>query len=99
MEPGGFALLAGDAAVDSCSTSLACLFSNWTRFLQNNCACFGLIAAQLWHHPPTMPLYVEGKVMKTIFPQNSVYVLRTTTTCHMVSFIDFYLHFVANFQT
>ena len=25
--------------------------------------------------------------------------LRTTTTRHMVSFIDFYRHFLANFQT
>ena len=34
--------------------------------------------------------------MKTIFPQDFVYVLRTTTR-HMVSFIDFYFHFLANF--
>ena len=37
---------------------------------------------------------------KTTFPEpNFVYVLRTTTTHHMVSFIDFYFHFLANFQT
>ena len=35
--------------------------------------------------------------MKTPFPQNYVYVLRTTKTLHMVSFIDFYFHFPANF--
>ena len=44
-------------------------------------------------------VYYEGKVMKTNFPQNYVYALRTTKTCHMVSFIDFYFHFSANFQT
>ena len=48
--------------------------------------------------PPTLPLYYEGKMMKTIFPQNYVYVLRTTTTRYMVSSIDFYFHFLANFQ-
>ena len=53
----------------------------------------------LWRQPPTLSLYYEGKMMKTIFPQNYVYVLRTATTHHMVSFIDFYCHFLANFQT
>ena len=36
----------------------------------------------------TLPLYYEGKVKKTIFPKNFVYVLRTTTSRHMVSFIE-----------
>ena len=36
--------------------------------------------------------------MKTIFPQNYLYVLRTTTTRHMVSFIDFHFHFLAEFS-
>ena len=49
--------------------------------------------------PPNLPLYYEGKVMKTIFPQNYVYVLKTTTIRHMVSFIDFYFNFLHNFQT
>ena len=31
-------------------------------------------------------------------PQNFVYVLRTITTRHMVSFIDFYFHFLTNIQ-
>ena len=47
----------------------------------------------------SLPLYYEGKKMKTTFPKNYVYVLRTTKTLHMVSFIDFYFHFPANFQT
>ena len=33
------------------------------------------------------------------FSRNFVCILRTTTTHHMVSFIDFYFHFLANFQT
>ena len=31
------------------------------------------------------------------FSRNFVCILRTTTTRHMVSFIDFYFHFLANF--
>ena len=38
--------------------------------------------------PPILALYYEGKV-KTIFPKNFMYVLRTTTILHMVSFISF----------
>ena len=33
------------------------------------------------------------------FSRNFVCVLRTTATRHMASFIDFYFHFVASFQT
>ena len=69
-------------------------------FRVKNCACFGSIGTRLWDQPPTLPLYYdEGKMMKTIFPQNYLYVLRTTTTHHMVSLINFYFHFLANFQT
>ena len=41
----------------------------------------------------------EWKMVKTIISQNYVYVLRTTTTRLMVSFIDFYFHFLANFAS
>ena len=33
------------------------------------------------------------------FSRNFVCILRTTTIRHMVSFVDFYFHFLANFQT
>ena len=33
------------------------------------------------------------------FSPNFVYILGTITTHHMVSFIDFHFHFLANFQT
>ena len=39
----------------------------------------------MWRQPLTLPLYYERKTMKTIFPQNYVYVLRTATTRHMIS--------------
>ena len=41
-------------------------------------------------------LYYEGR-WKGPFSRNFVYVLRTTTAHHKVSFIDFYFHFLANF--
>ena len=68
-------------------------------FREKNRACFESIGARVCSQSPTLPLYYEGKMMKTIFLQNYVFVLRTTTTRHMVSFIDFYFHFLANFQT
>ena len=102
-EPGGFALLAGDASVNSwfreiCSTSLACLFNEWIPFSRKKKPCLS-IGVRVRLQPPTLPLYYEGKVKKTIFPQDFVYILRTQRTRHMVSFIDFYFHFLANFQT
>ena len=39
---------------------------------------------------------IKGALL--FFPK-LVYSLRTTTTRHMVSFIDFYFHFLANFHT
>ena len=41
----------------------------------------------------------EGTFSLDYFSRNFVYILRTTTTRHMVRFIDFYFHFLANFQT
>ena len=56
---------------------------------KKNRACFGSIGARICRQPPTLQHYSEGKVKKTIFPQSYVYVLMTTTTRHVVSFIDF----------
>ena len=53
---------------------------------------------------PTLPFasYLSSllwrKGEEDFFPQKYVYVLRTTTTPHMVSFINFYFHFLANFS-
>ena len=68
-------------------------------FREKDRAFFGSIGARVRFQSPTLPLYYEGKAMKTTFPKNYVYVLRTTTTRHMVSFIEFYFHFLADFQT
>ena len=68
-------------------------------FREKKRVCFGSIGVRVRLLSPTLPLYYEGKVKKTIFRQDFVYVLRTTRTRHMASFIDFYFHFLANFQT
>ena len=103
MKPGGFALLVGDASVDSWFRGIH-VPRGWRVYLatgfdfrEKSRACFGSIGTRLWLQSPTLPLYYEGKVKKTIFPQNFVYVLRTTTTRHMVSFIDCYFHFLGKF--
>ena len=58
-------------------------------FGEKNRAFFGSIGARVCCQSPTLPLYYEGKVMKTTFPKNYVYVLRSTKTRHIVSFNDF----------
>ena len=98
-------LLDGDVSVDSWFRKIYVprawhvYLATGFDFREKNRVCFGSIEARLWRQPPTLPLYYEGKVTKTIFPKNYVYVLRTTRTRHMVSFMDFYFHFLANFQT
>ena len=105
-------MLAGDTSVDSGFREIL-VRQAWRVYLatgldfrEKNRASFESIGTRLWLQLPTLPLYYEGKMMKTPFPQNYVYVLRyskpvlrTTTTPHMVSFIDFCFHFLANFQT
>ena len=73
-------LLAGDASVDSWFREIYVLRA-WRVYLatgfdlrEKNRVCFGSIGVL----SPTLPLYCEGKVKKTIFPQDFVYVLRTT---------------------
>ena len=68
-------------------------------FRVKNRVFWGSIGARVRCESPTLPLYYEEKVMKTTFPKIYVCVLRTTKTRHMVSFIDFYFHFPANFLT
>ena len=98
-------MLAGDASVESGFREIhvprawRVYLATGFDFREKNRVLFGSIGARLWLQSPTLPLYYEGKAMKTTFPKNYVYVLRTTKTLHMVSFIDFYFHFPANFQT
>ena len=96
---------AGDASVDSWFREIHAprawrvYLATGFDFREKNPCFFGSIGARVCCQSPTLPLYYEGKVMKTSFPKNYVYVLRTTKTRHMVSFVDFYFHFKANFQT
>ena len=105
MEPAGLTLLAGDASVDSWLRGIHvprawCVYlATGSDFREKNRACFGSIGAWIRVPSPTLSLYYEGRVKMTIFSRNFMYVLRTTTARHMVSFIDFCLHFLANFQT
>ena len=105
MEHGGFALLAGDASVDSWFREIhvprawRVYLATGFDFREKNRVFWGSIGSRVCFESPTLPLYYEGKVMKTTFPKNCVYVLTTTKTRHMVSFIDFNFHFPANFQT
>ena len=98
-------MLAGDASGDSWFREIhvpqawRVYLATGLDFREQNRASFESIGTRLWLQSSTLPFYYEGKMMKTAFPQNYVYVLRTTTTRHMVSFIDFYFHFLANFQT
>ena len=98
-------MLAGVASVDSWFREIhvppawRVYLATGLDFHEKNRASFESIGTRLWLQLPTLPLYYEGKMMKPPFPQNYVYVLRTTTTLHMVSFIDFCFHFLANFQT
>ena len=98
-------LLAGDASVDSWFREIyvpgawRVYLATGFKFCKKNHAGFGSIGAPICVPSPTLSLYYEGGVKGTIFPQNFVDVLRTTTAHHMVSFIDFYFHFLPNFQT
>ena len=104
--PRGLALLAGDASVDSWFREIY-VPQAWRVYLatgldfreKKKSYLFWVDRSPSLPSAPTLPLYYEGEMMETLFPQNYVYVLRTTTTRHMVSFIDFYFHFLADFQT
>ena len=46
-------------------------------FRETNRVCFGSVGVRVCFQSPTLPLYYEGKVKKTIFPQTFVYVIIT----------------------
>ena len=81
MGPGGLALLAGDASVDSWFREVhvpqawRVYLATGLDFREKNRASFESIGTRLWLQSPTLPLYYEGKMMKTLFSQNYVYVL------------------------
>ena len=74
----------------------ACLFSNRIQFSRKKlCLCWVDRCPNLvWASYLATLLWRKGD--EDYFSQNYVYVLRTTRTRHMVSFIDFYFHFLGN---
>ena len=68
-------------------------------FREKNRACFGSIGVHKLASVSYLVTILWRKVNGDHFPRNFVYVLKTTTAHHMVSLIDFYFHFLANFQT
>ena len=79
---------------NSCSTSLACLFSDWIRFSRKKIVLF-LGRSEPEFAVSLLPCHftMKERWWRLLFPKNYVYVLRTTKTRH-----DFYFHFPANFQ-
>ena len=88
-------MLSGDSQIAQERVYLA----TGPNFREKNRADFGSIGSRICVPSPALSLCYEGRVNETIFSRNFVYVLRTTTAHHMVSFNDFYVHFLANFQT
>ena len=76
-EPGGSALLARDASVDSWFREIYVLrawrvhLATGFDFREKNRVCLGSIRVRVCLLSPTLPLYYEGKVMKTIFPKTT----------------------------
>ena len=65
------------------------------RFI--GCTVNGFLSWGLQRSGPTDPPihYVKKDQEGAYFSRNFVCILKTTTTFHMVSFIDFYFHFLA----
>ena len=68
-------------------------------FREKNGAGLGSIGAATLPSASYLVTILCRKDEADYFSQNFVSILRTTTTRHVVSFIDFYFHFLANFQT
>ena len=77
---------------------VACLFNDWTRLSRKNLCLFWVDRRTSLLSVSYLATLLWRKDDEDYFPQNYVYVLRTATTRHVVSFIDFYFHFLANFQ-
>ena len=72
----------------------------WSMRRQNASMLAGDASMDSWFreiHVPRAWRLKKGE--GNYFSRNFTYVLRTTTASHMVSFIDFYFHFLANFLT
>ena len=104
MEPTGCALLAGDASVVSGFREIHVPWvwhvysASGFDFREKNRAVLGLIRAAMLSSASYLAIILCRKDEADYFSRNFVCLLRTTTTRYMVSFIDFYFHFLANFQ-
>ena len=105
MEPAGFVLLAEDASVVSGFREIhvqrAWRFYSATGFdfrEKKNRASLGSIGAATLPSASYLATILCRKDKANYFSRHFVCILRTTTR-HMVSFIDFYFHFLENFQT
>ena len=67
-------------------------------FREKKRGCFQSIGVPTLASVSYLVIILRRKVNGDHFPRNFVYVLKTTAH-HMVSFIDFYFHFLKNFQT
>ena len=68
-------------------------------FAKKNSAGLGSIGAATLLSVSYLATMLCRRDEANYFSRNFVCILRTTTTRHMVGFIDFYFHFLANFQT
>ena len=97
-------LPAGDASVDSAWFREIHVPRAWRVYLatgfdfrEKNRVGLGSIGVPTLASISYLSPNYEGRVNRTISPETSC--TGTTTDRHMVSFTDFYLHFLANFQT
>ena len=104
-EPAGFALLAVDASVVSGFREIH-VPRTWRvysatgfDFREKNRAGLGSIGDATLRSVSYLATILCRKDEADYFSRNFVCILRKTTNRHMVSFIGFYLHFLANFQS
>ena len=102
-EPAGFALIAGDASVVSGFREIH-VPRTWHvysatgfDFREKNRAGLGSIGDATLRSVSYLATILCRKMKQTIFFET--FFLRKTTNRHMVSFIGFYFHFLANFQS
>ena len=104
-ECAGFALLARDASLFSglrkkhVPRAWRVYSATGFDFREKNRAGLGSIGAATLPSASYLATILCRKDETDYFSRNFVCILRTTTTRYMVSFMGFYFHFLANFQT
>ena len=103
-EPGGLALLGGDASGDSWFREIhvpqawRVYLATGLDFREKNRASFESIGTRLWLQSPTLPLYYEGKMMMTPFPQNYVWRIKDNNNSPHGKFHRFLFPFSSKFS-